>query len=170
MLSKVWQRTTALQRGLCPNWTRRIYIVGPSGAGKSTYSTFIPWVKHDKGSLKVMILIWIKSKTRYSLCCDAMGVVFKDYKLLPKKTVYKILPHMQVIGEAVCNIKKRVKLWILSDWNTRFAHSHMNCPGGATRLRLLLSIVNNRKSWLRMSQRGTWTQWTWEIIESFGAD
>ena len=37
------------------------------------------------------------------------GVVFQDYKLLPKKTVYENIAYaMQVIGERRRNIKKRV--------------------------------------------------------------
>ena len=45
-----------------------------------------------------------------------VGVVFQDYKLLPKKTVYENIAYaMQVIGERRRNIKKRVigKFWIL---------------------------------------------------------
>ena len=38
-----------------------------------------------------------------------VGVVFQDYKLLPKKTVYENIAYaMQVIGERRRNIKKRV--------------------------------------------------------------
>ena len=87
------------------------YIVGPSGAGKSTFIRLLyREVKHDKGSLKVAGFDLDKIKKRdIPMLRRNVGVVFQDYKLLPKKTVYENIAYaMQVIGERRRNIKKRV--------------------------------------------------------------
>ena len=65
-------------------------------------------VKHDKGSLKVADFDLDKIKKRdIPMLRRNVGVVFQDYKLLPKKTVYENIAYaMQVIGERRRNIKK----------------------------------------------------------------
>ena len=87
------------------------YIVGPSGAGKSTFIRLLyREVKVDKGSLQVAGFNLAKIKKRdIPMLRRNVGVVFQDYKLLPKKTVYENIAYaMEVIGERRRNIKKRV--------------------------------------------------------------
>ena len=87
------------------------YIVGPSGAGKSTFIRLLyREIKIDKGSLAVAGFNLGKIKKRdIPMLRRRVGVVFQDYKLLPKKTVYENIAYaMEVIGERRRNIKKRV--------------------------------------------------------------
>jgi len=88
-----------------------VYIVGPSGAGKSTFiRALYREVKIEKGSLSVAGFNLVKIKKKdVPLLRRSVGVVFQDYKLLPKKTVYENIAYaMEVIGESRRNIKKRV--------------------------------------------------------------
>ena len=69
-------------------------------------------MKVDKGSLQVAGFNLAKIKKRdIPMLRRNVGVVFQDYKLLPKKdSLWKYRYAMEVIGERRRNIKKR-KLW-----------------------------------------------------------
>lgn len=88
-----------------------VYIVGPSGAGKSTFIKLLYRQEQiDKGRLIVgdVDLTKIRKKD-IPLLRRTVGVVFQDYKLLPRKNVYENISYaMEVIGEPKRNIKKRV--------------------------------------------------------------
>lgn len=88
-----------------------VYVVGPSGAGKSTFIKLLyREEKATSGVLNVVgfDLLKIKNKDVPYLRRE-IGVVFQDYKLLPKKTVYENIAYaMQVIGKRKREIKKRV--------------------------------------------------------------
>ena len=88
-----------------------VYVVGPSGAGKSTFIKMIyREEKATKGTIKVgdFDLMTIKEKNipylrRY------VGVVFQDFKLLPKLTVYENIAYaMEVVEKNPKTIQKRV--------------------------------------------------------------
>ena len=88
-----------------------VYVVGPSGAGKSTFIKLMyREEKATKGLLNIAgyDLLKIKNKDVSNMRRE-VGVVFQDYKLLPKKTVYENVAYaMQVIGRKPREIKKRV--------------------------------------------------------------
>ncbi|MDL4839257.1 cell division ATP-binding protein FtsE [Aquibacillus rhizosphaerae] len=88
-----------------------VYIVGPSGAGKSTFIKLIfREEKPTKGSITVngKDVLKLKWKQIPYLRRD-IGVVYQDFKLLPKMTVYENVAFaLEVIGETPKTIRKRV--------------------------------------------------------------
>ena len=126
------------------------YIVGPSGAGKSTFIKLLyREEKLDKGTLKVgeFDLATIK-KRDVPLLRRSVGVVFQDYKLLPKKTVFENIAYaMEVIGEKPRNIKKRVmEVLDLVGLKHKIRSFPNELSGGEQqRIAIARAIVNNPK-------------------------
>ena len=126
------------------------YIVGPSGAGKSTFiRSLYREVKIDKGSLSVAGFNLVKIKKKdVPLLRRSVGVVFQDYKLLPKKTVYENIAYaMEVIGESRRNIKKRVMEVLDLVGLKHKVRSFPNELSGGEQQRIAIAraIVNNPK-------------------------
>jgi len=88
-----------------------VYVVGPSGAGKSTFIKLIYREEvPTKGHVKINEFDTSKMKTKHvpKLRRD-VGVVFQDFKLLPKLTVYENVAYaMQVLEKHPQEIKDRV--------------------------------------------------------------
>ena len=130
---------------------RKILIIaGPNGAGKSTFIKLLyREEKLDKGSLKVgkFDLATIK-KRDVPLLRRSVGVVFQDYKLLPKKTVFENIAYaMEVIGEKPRNIKKRVmEVLDLVGLKHKIRSFPNELSGGEQqRIAIARAIVNNPK-------------------------
>ncbi|OTN77282.1 cell division ATP-binding protein FtsE [Enterococcus sp. 8G7_MSG3316] len=88
-----------------------VYVVGPSGAGKSTFIKLMYREERaTKGVLNVAGYDLVGMKSReIPLMRREIGVVFQDYKLLPRKTVFENVAYaMQVIGRKPRDVKKRV--------------------------------------------------------------
>ncbi|GAA5417208.1 cell division ATP-binding protein FtsE [Paraliobacillus ryukyuensis] len=88
-----------------------VYVVGPSGAGKSTFIKLIfREVAPSKGTITVndYDIVNLKRKHIPYLRRD-IGVVYQDFKLLPKLTVYENVAFaLEVLEESPKNIRKRV--------------------------------------------------------------
>ena len=127
-----------------------ICVLGTYSAGKSTFIRLLyREVKHDKGSLKVADFDLDKIKKRdIPMLRRNVGVVFQDYKLLPKKTVYENIAYaMQVIGERRRNIKKRVMEVLDLVGLKHKVRSFPNELSGGEQQRIAIAraIVNNPK-------------------------
>ncbi|HGA1286347.1 TPA: cell division ATP-binding protein FtsE, partial [Streptococcus suis] len=146
------------------------YIVGPSGAGKSTFIKLLyREEKLDKGSLKVGKFDLAKIKKRdVPLLRRSVGVVFQDYKLLPKKTVFENIAYaMEVIGEKPRNIKKRVmEVLDLVGLKHKIRSFPNELSGGEQqRIAIARAIVNNPKVLIADEPTGNLDpENSWEIM------
>ena len=89
-----------------------IFLTGPSGAGKTTLLKILfGWESFDQGQVIVngINIGKVRERNLYTLRRD-IGVVFQDYKLLPRKTVFENIAFAQeIIGADRKSI--RFKTW-----------------------------------------------------------
>ena len=85
-----------------------VFLVGPSGAGKSTFIKLIlREVKADSGSIKVDGSEVTKLSNReIPHLRRKIGIVFQDFRLLPRKTVFE---NVAFAMEAMHASRKRIK-------------------------------------------------------------
>jgi cell division transport system ATP-binding protein len=88
-----------------------VYVVGPSGAGKSTFIKMM-YREEKPTSGKIVVngtdIASLKNR-KVPVFRRSIGVVFQDFKLLPKLTVYENIAFaLEVIEESPRMIQKRV--------------------------------------------------------------
>jgi len=125
-----------------------VFIVGESGSGKTTLTKLL--LREEKVSEgRIVINQFRLDKMRDSkvpYLRREMGVVFQDFRLFPKKTVYENVAFaMQVIGASSHSIKKRVPFFLdqvgLADKMKSFPHQLSG--GEQQRVALARAIINN---------------------------
>ena len=127
-----------------------VFLIGPSGSGKSTLIKMLyREEKPDKGSIIIGGINVSKLKDRkVYLLRRKLGVVFQDFKLLPKLTVYENVAFaMEVLAYDKSTVHKRVmevlKLVGLSN-KVRQYPNHLS-GGEQQRVVIARAIVNNPK-------------------------
>lgn len=150
-VSKRYNRTYALQDvNLRIENGEFIYIVGPSGAGKSTlikllYRQILP----TQGIIRINKFNLTKMKNReVPYLRRELGVVFQDYKLLPRLTTYENVAYaMEVTEKKPKMIRNRVmevlNLVGLSSKTHRFPNDLSG--GEQQRVAIARAIVNRPK-------------------------
>lgn len=150
-----------------------VYVVGPSGAGKSTFIKMMyREEKPTKGSIMIsgVNLTKLKEKRIPSLRRN-IGVVFQDYKLLPRLTVYENVAFaLEVIEENPRNIKRRV-MEVLDlvklKHKARFLPDELS-GGEQQRVSIARSIVNSPKVMIADEPTGNLDPDTsWGIMDIF---
>ncbi|GAB3056998.1 cell division ATP-binding protein FtsE [Virgibacillus ainsalahensis] len=150
-----------------------VYIVGPSGAGKSTFIRLIyREVKPTDGSIIIneRDLSNLKEK-KVPFLRREIGVVFQDFKLLSKLSVYENIAYaLEVIGESPGNIRTRV-MNVLDQVGlknkARFIPDELS-GGEQQRVSIARAIVNNPKIVIADEPTGNLDPETsWGIMRTF---
>ncbi len=89
-----------------------IYLIGPSGAGKSTFLKLI--YREIKATKGIVTFAGVKvNKYRKARLCKLrrkMGIVFQDFKLLEKRTIFENIAFvLETFGLSNSEIRVRVK-------------------------------------------------------------
>ncbi len=125
-----------------------VFVVGKSGSGKTTLTKLL--LREEKVSDGRIIINGFRldkmRNGKVPYLRREMGVVFQDFRLFPKKTVYENVAFaMQVIGAPSSSIKKRVPFFLdlvgLSDKMKSFPTQLSG--GEQQRVALARAIVNN---------------------------
>lgn len=125
-----------------------VFIVGSSGAGKSTFLKLI--MHEEKPSEGEVIVNGYSSKTikksKVPYYRRTMGIVFQDFRLIPKMSVYdNVAFAMRVIGAKEKDIRKRVPYILQLVGLSKKARSMPNELSGGEQQRVSLAraLVNN---------------------------
>lgn len=172
-VAKKYHRSTTALRDInvSINPGEFVYIVGPSGAGKSSFIKLLYREENvSAGTLKVGEFNLTKMKKRQiPILRRSIGVVFQDYKLLPKKTVFENVAYaMQVIGEKPREIKKRVPevLELVGLKHKMRSFPDQLSGGEQQRVAIARAIVNNPKVLIADEPTGNLDpEISWEIMQ-----
>jgi cell division transport system ATP-binding protein len=150
-----------------------VYVVGPSGAGKSTFVKMM-YREEKPTSGKIMVngvnLAKLKD-SKVPLLRRNIGVVFQDFKLLPKLTVYENVAFaLEVIEESPKVIRKKVMevLELVGLKNKVRSYPNELSGGEQQRVSIARSIVNSPKIVIADEPTGNLDPETsWGIMEIF---
>ena len=125
-----------------------VFIVGPSGSGKST---LIKLLMHEETASSGEVFInnddiGTLKRREIPYLRRSMGVVFQDFRLLPKKTVYENVAFaMDIIGASRKEIRKQVPnvLGLVGLSHKAKSYPDELSGGEQQRVALARALVNN---------------------------
>ena len=125
-----------------------VFLVGPSGAGKSTFIKLIlKEIDADKGSIKLNGLEITKISNReIPKLRRQTGIVFQDFRLLPKKTVFENVAFaMEIIHTSQRSVRRQVPqvLSLVGISSKASKYPHELSAGEQQRVAIARAIVNN---------------------------
>ena len=125
-----------------------VFLVGPSGAGKSTFiKLMLKEIEADEGTITVADRTVTELSNRLvPMHRRNIGIVFQDFRLLPKKTVYENVAFaMEILHVSKKNIRKQVPLMLslvgISSKASKYPHELS--AGEQQRVAIARAIVNN---------------------------
>ncbi|MBE6021314.1 MAG: cell division ATP-binding protein FtsE [Clostridiales bacterium] len=148
-----------------------VFLVGPSGAGKSTcIKLLLKEIEADEGTIFVgdrevtdLPNRLVPSHRRN------IGIVFQDFRLLPKKTVYENVAFaMEIIHASRKEIKRQVPqvLSLVGISSKAEQYPHQLSAGEQQRVAIARAIVNNPSVLIADEPTGNLDPDTaWEIME-----
>lgn len=127
-----------------------VFVVGASGAGKST---FLKLIMHEEKPTEGVVIVGdyrsdTLKKKQVPYYRRTMGIVFQDFRLIPKMSVYdNVAFAMRVIGAKEKEIRKRVPYILQLVGLSHKARSMPNELSGGEQQRVSLAraLVNNPK-------------------------
>lgn len=148
-----------------------VFLVGPSGAGKSTFIKLIlKEINADSGSILVngKEVTSLKNHEIPKLR-QSIGIVFQDFRLLPKKTVYENVAFaMEIFRCSTAQIKRRVPqvLDIVGIGNKANKYPDELSAGEQQRVAIARAIINNPKLLIADEPTGNLDPETaWDIMD-----
>jgi len=124
------------------------FLVGPSGAGKSTFIKLIlKEIDADRGSIKMSGQeITNLSNREIPKLRRNVGIVFQDFRLLPKKTVFENVAFaMEIIHMSQRSIRRQVPqvLSLVGISSKASKYPHELSAGEQQRVAIARAIINN---------------------------
>ncbi len=150
-----------------------VYIVGPSGAGKSTFIKLMyREEKPTTGQIYINGQNITQLKNRHTpYLRRAVGVVFQDYKLLPKLTAFENVAFaLEVTERPPREIKRRVfeTLELVNLRHKARSYPHELSGGEQQRVAIARALVNNPSLLIADEPTGNLDPDTsWEIMQLF---
>ncbi len=125
-----------------------VFLVGPSGAGKSTFIKLIlKEIDANRGSIKFNGVEVTKLSNRHiPKLRRSIGIVFQDFRLLPKKTVFEnVAFSMEIIKMSRRAIRRQVPavLSLVGISSKANKYPHELSAGEQQRVAIARAIVNN---------------------------
>lgn len=127
-----------------------VFLVGPSGAGKSTFIKLIlKEIDADSGTIQVGDYeVTSLTKRMVPQLRRRIGIVFQDFRLLPKKTVFENVAFaMEILHQRKKIIKKRVPqvLDLVGILDKKDRYPRELSAGEQQRVAIARAIINNPK-------------------------
>ncbi|MDR1271815.1 MAG: cell division ATP-binding protein FtsE [Clostridiales Family XIII bacterium] len=125
-----------------------VFLVGPSGAGKSTFvKLLLKLLDADKGEILYKGYDVTRLKPRQvPQHRRSMGIVFQDFSLLPKKTVYENIAFaMEIVGKRKRTVHRHVPqiLELVGLAGEARKYPHQISIGEQQRIAVARAIVNS---------------------------
>lgn len=147
-----------------------VFIVGSSGAGKSTFIKLIlKEISPERGRIIIKDMEVTKlSNRQIPILRRNIGIVFQDFRLLPKKTVYENVAFaMEIIHMNKRNIRRQVPqvLSLMGISNKANKYPNELSAGEQQRVAIARAIVNNPNVLIADEPTGNLDPETaWEIM------